>query len=82
VLRSPTTRFHCQGWGVVTATDIMLAWLGGRVVFGDGHPAIDFLLLLAVADDAIGMVRKNEIHTRALAGAGQVLLFPCLAFPV
>mmetsp|Transcript_3852 Transcript_3852/g.5085 ORF Transcript_3852/g.5085 Transcript_3852/m.5085 type:complete len:586 (+) Transcript_3852:87-1844(+) len=44
-----------QGWGVVTATDIVLAWLVGRVVFGDGHPAIDFLLLLAVADDAIGI---------------------------
>lgn len=43
------------GWGVVTATDIVLAWLVGRLVFGDGHPAIDFLLLLAVADDAIGM---------------------------
>jgi Na+/H+ antiporter NhaA len=44
-----------RGWGIVTATDIVLAWLGGRLVFGDGHPAIDFLLLLAVADDAIGM---------------------------
>jgi len=44
------------GWGVVTATDIVLAWLVGRVVFGNGHPAIDYLLLLAVADDALGMV--------------------------
>ena len=23
-------------------------------MFGDGHPAIDYLLLLAIADDAIG----------------------------
>ena len=45
-----------KGWGVPTATDIALAWLVARAVFGKGHPAIDFLLLLAVADDAIGLV--------------------------
>jgi NhaA family Na+:H+ antiporter len=45
-----------RGWGVPTATDIALAWLVARAVFGRGHPAIDFLLLLAVADDAIGLV--------------------------
>ena len=28
----------------------------GRVVFGDGHPAIDYLLLLAVADDFFGIL--------------------------
>ena len=43
-------------WGVVTATDIPIAWMVARVVFGDGHPAIDYLLLLAVADDALGLV--------------------------
>jgi NhaA family Na+:H+ antiporter len=45
-----------RGWGVPTATDIALAWLVARTVFGKGHPAIDFLLLLAVADDGIGLV--------------------------
>jgi NhaA family Na+:H+ antiporter len=45
-----------RGWGVPTATDIALAWLVARTVFGRGHPAVDFLLLLAVADDAIGLV--------------------------
>ncbi|MDH3211389.1 MAG: Na+/H+ antiporter NhaA [Myxococcales bacterium] len=45
-----------RGWGVPTATDIALAWLVARAVFGKGHPAINFLLLLAVADDAIGLV--------------------------
>lgn len=44
-----------NGWGIPTATDIALAWLVARVVFGKGHPAINFLLLLAVADDAIGL---------------------------
>ncbi len=45
-----------RGWGVPTATDIALAWLVARAVFGAGHPAVSFLLLLAVADDAIGLV--------------------------
>jgi Na+:H+ antiporter, NhaA family len=44
-----------KGWGIPTATDIALAWLVARSVFGKGHPAINFLLLLAVADDAIGL---------------------------
>ena len=45
-----------RGWGVPTATDIALAWLVARTVFGRGHSAVDFLLLLAVADDAIGLM--------------------------
>jgi NhaA family Na+:H+ antiporter len=44
-----------NGWGIPTATDIALAWLAARCIFGAGHPAITFLLLLAVADDAIGL---------------------------
>jgi len=44
-----------RGWGIPTATDIALAWLIARMVFGKGHPAISFLLLLAVADDGIGL---------------------------
>ena len=44
-----------NGWGISTATDIALAWLVARLVFGNGHPAVNFLLLLAVADDAIGL---------------------------
>ena len=44
-----------NGWGIPTATDIALAWLVARLVFGASHPAVSFLLLLAVADDAIGL---------------------------
>jgi Na+/H+ antiporter NhaA len=45
-----------NGWGIVTATDIALAWAVARKVFGDGHPAINYLLLLAIADDGVGLV--------------------------
>jgi NhaA family Na+:H+ antiporter len=45
-----------NGWGIPTATDIALAWLAARIIFGANHPAISFLLLLAIADDAIGLV--------------------------
>ncbi|MEL6179647.1 MAG: Na+/H+ antiporter NhaA, partial [Myxococcota bacterium] len=44
-----------NGWGIPTATDIALAWLVARLVFGKDHPAVNFLLLLAVADDALGL---------------------------
>lgn len=47
---------YADGWGIGTATDIALAWLLARVVFGAHHPAVNFLLLLAVADDAIGLL--------------------------
>jgi Na+:H+ antiporter, NhaA family len=52
LLDAPEVR---RGWGVPTATDIALAWLVARLVFGARHPAVSFLLLLAVADDAIGL---------------------------
>ena len=45
-----------RGWGVPTATDIALAWLVARLAFGKGHPGVSFLLLLAVADDGIGLL--------------------------
>ncbi|WP_434289025.1 Na+/H+ antiporter NhaA [Celeribacter sp. SCSIO 80788] len=45
-----------NGWAVPTATDIAFSYLVGRLVFGAGHPAVRFLLLLAIADDAAGLV--------------------------
>ncbi|MGE4271679.1 MAG: Na+/H+ antiporter NhaA [Desulfitobacterium sp.] len=45
-----------KGWGIPTATDIALAWLVARMVFGAHHPAVSFLLLLAIVDDGIGLM--------------------------
>jgi Na+:H+ antiporter, NhaA family len=45
-----------RGWAVPCATDIAFSYLFARMIFGVGHPAIAFLLLLAIADDAAGLV--------------------------
>lgn len=45
-----------QGWAIPTATDIAFSYLVARLIFGAGHPAIPFLLLLAIADDALGLI--------------------------
>lgn len=49
-----------QGWAIPMATDIAFSYLVARLIFkriGDKpHPAIVFLLLLAIADDAGGLI--------------------------
>lgn len=45
-----------RGWAIPTATDIAFAYLVVRLIFRRGHPAIPFLLLLAIADDALGLI--------------------------
>jgi len=49
-----------RGWAVPMATDIAFSYLVARLVFprvgGKSHPAIVFLLLLAIADDAGGLI--------------------------
>ncbi|WP_161604460.1 Na+/H+ antiporter NhaA [Roseiconus nitratireducens] len=45
-----------RGWAVPCATDIAFSYLVARFIFGPGHPAIAFLLLLAIADDAAGLI--------------------------
>jgi Na+:H+ antiporter, NhaA family len=44
------------GWAIPCATDIAFSYLAARLIFPAGHPAIPFLLLLAIADDALGLV--------------------------
>ena len=44
-----------NGWAIPTATDIAVGWLVARLIFGARHPAVQFLVLLAVLDDGIGL---------------------------
>ena len=55
VFRLIATEQSQSAWGVPCATDIAFAWLGARAIWGRLHPAVTFLLALAVADDFIGM---------------------------
>ena len=63
-----------KGWAIPTATDIAFCALLARFVFGGDHPAIPFLLLLAIADDAGGLAilavayPQHELRLGLLAG--------------
>lgn len=56
LMGSDTYNAVANGWAIPTATDIAFSYLVGRIVFGAGHPAVRFLLLLAIADDAAGLI--------------------------
>jgi NhaA family Na+:H+ antiporter len=44
------------GWAIPCATDIAFSYMAARLIFPRNHPAIPFLLLLAIADDALGLL--------------------------
>ena len=54
-----------KGWAVPCATDIAFSYLIARMIFGMGHPAIAFLLLLAIADDAAGLLILAVFYPQA-----------------
>jgi NhaA family Na+:H+ antiporter len=62
------------GWAIPCATDIAFSYLAARLVFPQGNPAIPFLLLLAIADDALGVIvlaifyPTGTVSLAALAG--------------
>jgi NhaA family Na+:H+ antiporter len=45
-----------RGWAIPCATDIAFSAMVARIIFPAGHRAIPFLLLLAIADDAMGLI--------------------------
>jgi len=62
------------GWAIPCATDIAFSYMAARFIFPSGHPGIPFLLLLAIADDALGLLLlavfypTGPISLRWLAG--------------
>lgn len=63
-----------RGWAIPTATDIAFSYLIGRIVFGAGHPAVMFLLLLAIADDAGGLVILAVFYPQGALAPAWLLL--------
>ncbi len=63
-----------NGWAIPTATDIAFSYLVGRIVFGAGHPAVRFLLLLAIADDAAGLIILAIFYPSGELAPGWLLL--------
>lgn len=56
LLGSETYDALAHGWAVPTATDIAFSYIVARIIFGAGHPAVRFILLLAIVDDALGLL--------------------------
>jgi Na+:H+ antiporter, NhaA family len=63
-----------NGWAIPTATDIAFSYLVGRLVFGAGHPAVMFLLLLAIADDAGGLAILAVFYPQGELAPGWLLV--------
>lgn len=63
-----------RGWAVPAATDIAFSYLVGRLVFGARHPAVAFLLLLAIADDAAGLLILAVFYPSGALAPGWLLL--------
>ena len=63
-----------SGWAVPCATDIAFSYLIARLIFGPGHPAIAFLLLLAIADDAAGLMILAVFYPSSELSLGWLLL--------
>lgn len=63
-----------RGWAIPCATDIAFSYLVARVIFPVGSPAIPFLLLLAIADDALGLILLATFYPSAPVVPGYVIV--------
>jgi NhaA family Na+:H+ antiporter len=67
-----------NGWAVPCATDIAFSYMVARLVFSERHPAIPFLLLLAIADDALGLILLALFYP---SGPVSILKFTAFLIP-
>jgi Na+:H+ antiporter, NhaA family len=67
-----------RGWAIPCATDIAFSYGVARFIFPRNHPAIPFLLLLAIADDAMGLILLAVLYP---AAQGSLLHFVALMVP-
>jgi NhaA family Na+:H+ antiporter len=81
VLRRPELM---PGWAIPCATDIAFSYLAAHFIFPNKHPAIPFLLLLAIADDALGLILLAAFYPAAPVSLVKfaVLMIPALAITI
>jgi NhaA family Na+:H+ antiporter len=63
-----------RGWAIPCATDIAFSYLVARLIFRTASPAIPFLLLLAIADDAMGLILLAVFYPSAPLQPGAFLV--------
>lgn len=70
-----------RGWAIPCATDIAFSYLVAKVIFRRSSPAIPFLLLLAIADDAFGLLLLAVFYPSGPLAVGTLVavLTPALA---
>jgi NhaA family Na+:H+ antiporter len=66
-----------SGWAIPCATDIAFSYMAARLIFPREHAAIPFLLLLAIADDALGLILLAVFYP-----SGPLSLFNFVAFMI
>jgi NhaA family Na+:H+ antiporter len=66
-----------RGWAIPCATDIAFSYLVARLIFPPKSAALPFLLLLAIADDAFGLVLLALFYPSGPVAIG--VLAACLA---
>ena len=71
-----------RGWAIPCATDIAFSYLVARVIFGPKHPAIPFLLLLAIADDALGLLILAVFYPTGALRPGEFAVVLAVAMAV
>ena len=72
------------GWAIPCATDIAFSYLAARFIFPRSHPAIPFLLLLAIADDALGLILLAVFYPVGTVSLGSfaALMLPAVGLTV
>ncbi len=69
------------GWPITFATDVAFSYFIARLIFRPQHPAIPFLILLAIASDALGFVAvalfnpSRDLHL----GVGAIILLVAMS---
>lgn len=71
-----------HAWAIPCATDIAFSYMVVRLIFPPSHPAVPFLLLLAIADDALGLVLLAALYPSAPVQIVPVLVFVPVACAV